>query len=45
MEKNKYGQYFTQKIVAKFMVDLANLESSSKILEPSSGEGVFLFMA
>lgn len=40
--KNKYGQYFTPKIVAEFMVDLANLKSSSKILEPSSGEGVFL---
>jgi adenine-specific DNA-methyltransferase len=41
-EKNKYGQYFTPKIVAEFMVDLATLQSSSKILEPSAGEGVFL---
>ena len=40
--KNKYGQYFTPKIVAEFMVSLANLKPTSKILEPSSGEGVFL---
>ncbi|MCB0517022.1 MAG: N-6 DNA methylase, partial [Bacteroidetes bacterium] len=40
--KNKYGQYFTPEIVAEFMVDLAEINPTSKILEPSSGEGVFL---
>ena len=40
--KNKYGQYFTPKIVAEFMVSLADITAESKILEPSSGQGVFL---
>lgn len=40
--KNKYGQYFTPKMVAEFMVSLADINSNSKILEPSSGKGVFL---
>lgn len=40
--KNKYGQYFTPKIVADFMVGLAEITPESKILEPSSGQGVFL---
>lgn len=40
--KNKYGQYFTPKMVAEFMVSLADIKSNSKILEPSCGEGVFL---
>ena len=40
--KNKYGQYFTPKIVAEFMVDLAEINTQSKILEPSCGQGVFL---
>jgi adenine-specific DNA-methyltransferase len=40
--KNKYGQYFTPKVVADFMVNLAELYPDSKILEPSCGEGVFL---
>ena len=40
--KNKYGQYMTPEIVANFMVSLANLKNDSSILEPSSGEGVFL---
>lgn len=42
IDKNKYGQYFTPKIVADFMVKLADVTSNSKILEPSCGEGVFL---
>ncbi len=41
-EKNKFGQYFTPKIVADFMVGLANINGDSKVLEPSCGEGVFL---
>lgn len=40
--KNKYGQYFTPKMVAEFMVGLADINVHSKILEPSCGEGVFL---
>ena len=40
--KNKYGQYFTPYMVAEFMVDLADVNLNSKILEPSCGEGVFL---
>jgi len=40
--KNKFGQYFTPKIVADFMIDLANIPNNAKILEPSCGEGVFL---
>lgn len=41
-DKNKFGQYFTPKIVADFMVGLAEIDANSKILEPSCGEGVFL---
>ena len=41
-KKNKFGQYFTPKVVADFMVDLANIDINSKILEPSCGEGIFL---
>ncbi len=40
--KNKFGQYFTPKVVADFMIGLADITSNSKILEPSCGEGVFL---
>lgn len=40
--KHKFGQYFTPKIVAEFMVSLAQINSNSKVLEPSCGEGVFL---
>lgn len=40
--KNKFGQYFTPKFIAEFMIDLADINRNSKILEPSCGEGVFL---
>lgn len=40
--KNKYGQYFTPKVVADFMIDMADISHHTKILEPSCGEGVFL---
>lgn len=40
--KNKYGQYFTPEIIADFMIDLADIDTLSKILEPSAGEGIFL---
>lgn len=41
-KKNKFGQYFTPKDVAGFMLDMANISKNSKILEPSCGEGIFL---
>ena len=41
-DKNKYGQYMTPELVADFMISLANLNQDSSILEPSSGQGVFL---
>jgi adenine-specific DNA-methyltransferase len=40
--KNKFGQYFTPKVVADFMISLADISANSKILEPSCGEGIFL---
>lgn len=40
--KNKYGQYFTIKSIADFMVKLIDKSTQAKILEPSCGEGVFL---
>jgi len=42
INKNKYGQYFTPELIANFMIELADIEKNSKILEPSSGTGVFL---
>ena len=41
-DKNKYGQYMTPEIIANFMVSIADLNKTSKILEPCSGQGVFL---
>lgn len=40
--KNKFGQYFTPKVIADFMIEMADISQKSKILEPSCGEGVFL---
>jgi adenine-specific DNA-methyltransferase len=40
--KNKFGHYFTSKVVANFMVDMATISKNSKILEPSCGEDIFL---
>ena len=40
--KNKFGQYFTPKVVADFMIEMADISEKSRILEPSCGEGVFL---
>lgn len=39
--KNKFGQYFTPKVVAEFMIEMASISKDSKILEPSCGQGVF----
>ncbi len=41
-KKNKYGQYFTPELIANFMIKLADIQKNSKILEPSSGTGIFL---
>jgi adenine-specific DNA-methyltransferase len=40
--KNNYGQYFTPDLVANFMIDLADISDTTKILEPSCGQGIFL---
>ena len=40
--KKKIGQYFTPRVVADFMIGLADLTQKSKILEPSCGAGIFL---
>lgn len=42
VNKHKYGQYFTPRIVAEFMLGLADIASHSTVLEPACGEGVFL---
>lgn len=40
--KNKFGQYFTPKVVADFMLSLADVSKNAEVLEPSCGEGIFL---
>lgn len=40
--KNKHGQYFTPRSVADLMVSMASGDKRGRVLEPSSGEGVFL---
>ena len=42
MKKNKFGQYFTPHSMASFMVSLLSAKKEGRILEPSSGEGVFI---
>ncbi len=41
-EKNRYGQYFTIRPIADFMVTLIAHSRDSRVLEPSCGKGVFL---
>lgn len=41
-QKNPLGQYFTPRHVADFMVQLLATRTDGKILEPSSGAGVFV---
>lgn len=43
-DKKKYGQYFTEAVVANFMVSLVSHDKNVPILEPSCGKGVFLKM-
>lgn len=41
-EKRKYGQYFTEEVIADYMVSLITHPVDCRVLEPSCGEGVFL---
>lgn len=41
-DKNPYGQYFTPRSVADLMLELSTSSLDSRVLEPSSGAGVFL---
>ena len=43
-EKHKYGQYFTEEVIARYMVSLISHGRDSRVLEPSCGTGVFLRM-
>ena len=36
-----FGQYFTPRIVAEFMVNLITKKTQAKILEPCAGKGIF----
>lgn len=40
--KNKYGQYFTPQLIVNYMISISNINENSSILEPSSGQGIFL---
>ncbi len=40
--KKSLGQYFTPEQIASFMISLSKADGKSRILEPSSGEGVFI---
>lgn len=42
ISKHKHGQYFTPRHVAELMVSLLKTKKSGKVLEPSSGKGVFI---
>lgn len=41
-DKKNLGQYFTPEDMAAFMLDLSRCPTTDRVLEPSSGEGVFL---
>lgn len=41
-QKNRYGQYFTEPVIADFMVSLIRHPHDARILEPSCGKGIFL---
>ncbi len=41
-KKNPHGQYFTPRSVADLMIELSTSNSDARVLEPSSGAGVFL---
>lgn len=41
-QKNAHGQYFTPPALAALMVTMLSAQNDAPVLEPSSGEGVFL---
>lgn len=41
-QKSNYGQYFTPKAIASFMLALSGVGKEASVLEPSCGKGVFL---
>lgn len=40
--KNRYGQYFTPQIIVDYMISLSKSDKNGLVLEPSSGEGIFI---
>ena len=40
--KEKFGQYMTPDLVADLMLQLISKSKTARILEPSSGKGIFL---
>ena len=40
--KNRYGQYFTPQLIVNYMISISNIRENSSILEPSSGQGIFI---
>ena len=43
--KKKYGQYFTNEKIAKFMINWAITNESKSFLDPAVGEGIFIKLA
>lgn len=42
MNKKKYGQYFTNPVIANFMINLGLDENTKDFLDPAIGEGIFV---
>lgn len=40
--KKKYGQYFTNELIAKLMIDWTCANTPTTFLDPAAGEGVFI---
>lgn len=40
--KNKFGQYFTPKPIADFMISISDVTHDTEVLEPCCGKGVFI---
>jgi len=40
--KNKFGQYFTPKLIVDLMISLSKVDKDALILEPSCGKGIFI---
>lgn len=41
-KEKMYGQFFTPRLVAEFMLDLNTKDADSRVLEPCAGKGAFL---